>query len=231
MSELKAVKNRTIVSLDIEGKNSHRFTNGMIIRLERNYNNLNKRETQPINAFVVDSEIIPIGSEVLIHHNSFHPVNQIFNYVPLGGNETSSSVKYFSILDEECFLYREKKGSTWNPCNGFATALRIYKPYNGMLQGIEPKLVPNVLWITSGKLKNNACHTVTHADYELVFQGINGQEERVIRVRYYNEDEPHEREDEIIAIDHSLTKKIKSGECLIGLTPSKAEKLNQVYAN
>jgi len=221
-SDLMPVKGRVIVKLDMEGKNTHTFNSGLKIRLERQYNNLNRRETEPVNAIVVNGEGLPQGSEILIHHNSCHPVNQIFNYLSLSGEEKEATIKYFSVLEEECFLYREQNSSTWKPCKNWATALRVYKPYNGTLKGIEPTLVKNVLWITSGEYKNNVCQVVYASDYTIIFQDIDGKENKIIRLRHF-EDEYNDRE-EIISVMHELTKKVKKGKLLIGIEPSKAVK-------
>jgi len=235
-SDLMPVKGRVIVKLDMEGKNTHTFNSGLKIRLERQYNNLNRRETEPVNAIVVNGEGLENGDEILIHHNSCHPVNQIFNYLALSSDEKESTIKYFSILEEECFLYRKKDSSTWNVCKGWATALRIYNPYKGTLTGIEPTQVKNILWITSGAFKNMACHVVKHCEYEIIYQGIDGKEERVIRIRNFTDKitglkfksfisvkQENERE-EIIGIDNEITDKVKNGKLLIGVEPNKAVK-------
>ena len=68
MNKLKHVEGRIIVSVDHESKNSHKFADGTVIRLERDYNNLNRRQTQPTNAIVISGKDISKGSEILIHH-------------------------------------------------------------------------------------------------------------------------------------------------------------------
>ena len=216
------VKGRVVVKLDMEGKNNHTFEHGLKIRLERQYNNLNRRETEPVNAIVVNGEGLPQGAEILIHHNSCHPVNQIFNYLSLSGEEKEATIKYFSVPEEECFLYRKQNSNEWHPCKGWATALRVYKPYNGTLTGIEPTQVKNVLWITSGEYKNNVCQVVYASDYTIVFQDVDGRENKIIRLRHF-ENQYNDRE-EIIALMNELTKKVKKGELLIGLEPNKAVK-------
>jgi len=34
----------------------------------------------PVNGIVIDSEYMPQGANVIVHHNSVHDVNRIFNY-------------------------------------------------------------------------------------------------------------------------------------------------------
>lgn len=214
MANLKHKKGKVLIMVDIESKNSHRFADGTEIRLERGVDNFNQREVMPVNAIVVSSSIMPSGAEVLVHHNSAHRVNEIFDH----DNEVGefSTIKYYSIPEQDCYLWRENKGGNWVPCKGFATALRIFKPHNGIILGVESKLVENVLWVTSGEFKHKVAHVLKASDYELVFQGDNGQEQRIVRFRHF-ENEENERE-EVLAIDDFLTQQVLKGELLIGLT-------------
>jgi hypothetical protein len=221
---IQAPKGKVVVSVDLEGKNSWRFSNGQTIRLERNYNNLNMREVSPVNATCLAAEGIPSGAEILIHHNSTHAVNQIFNYAPLSGETTSSSVKYYAIPEEECFLWRTEDMPHFSPCKGYATALRIFEPYKGMISGIEPTKMKNFLYVTSGPLEGHVVKTLNACDYEIVFQDRDGREGRVIRFRHYN-GEPHEKE-EVVAVLPTLGEMVKKGELWVGLRPQDARPLN-----
>lgn len=218
---IKNAPNRVIVSVDMEKKNQHTFADGTTIRLERQYNNLNRRETEPVNAIVISSDSIPAGSEIIIHHNATHPTYQIFNYGVLSGEQTASPLKYFSVLEEHCFLYREQGSDQWLPCNNFVTGLRVFKPYEGSLVGIEPASVKNKLYVTSGYLKGKVVSTLIAADYEMVFQGLDGREQRIIRCRHYK-DEINARE-EIVGIDNYSTNLLNLGKLLVGLTPTDAK--------
>lgn len=220
---LKAPQDRVVISIDLEGKNSHTFSDGTKIRLERQYNNLNRRETEPVNAIVVDAENIPIGAEVLVHHNATHDVNRIFNHSSLSGTETASDIKYFSISVNECFLWR-MGSDKWHPMPGYATALRVFQPHTGLIQGIPPTKINNTLYILDGEYKGLVCLTLKASDYEIIYQENTGREGRVIRCRV-EPNELEQRESEIIAIDHDMTDKVNNGELLIGLNPSNAYKL------
>jgi len=220
--KLKAPSNKVVIKVDLESKNSHKFADGTTIRLERQFDNFNMRYVKPTNAIVVSANNIPEGSEILIHHNSTHDTYRIFNYLP-PTTDASSNVKYYSIPEEECFFWREKVGDEWKPMPNFVTALRLFKPYLGTFEGIEPSVLKDRLFITSGELKGNAVMTLKSSDYEIIYQNENGTEDRVIRVRYY--DEWNER-NEIICIDHELTEKINTGEILVGLSVSDAKTLN-----
>lgn len=217
---IKHTHGRVVIKIDIEGKNSHTFSDGTVIRLERNYNNFNKRETEPVNATVISAENIPTDAEILISHNALHEVNKINNY-----KAETVDIKYYSIPETDCFAWRDEKGEL-KPMKNFAFALRVFEPYKGILQGIEPKLIPKVLYITTGELSGNICHTLKAADYTIIFQDTNGREGNVIRCRHF-EDEINERE-EVVAISGSLTKKLKKGELLIGLSPTNCKPIKQL---
>ena len=217
-----AVEGRVVISVDLESKNSHTFSDGTKIRLEREYNNLNQRETKPVNATVIDGEDIESGSQILIHPNVTHDTYKIFDRTRLSGEVESSDVKYFSVPIEKCFAWLD--GETWKPLKTFEFGLRVYKPYDGVIEGIEPTLVSDVLYVTTGELAGSIVQTLKACDYEIIFQGLDGREDRLIRFRHFpNED--HERE-EVIAVRNDLTDLYNEGKLLIGLSPSTAKSIN-----
>ena len=220
--KLKAPSNRVIIKVDLESKNSHTFKDGTKLKLERVYDNFNMRYVKPVNAEVVDAVGIPVGSEILIHHNATHDTYKIFNYQKPTA-EASSDMQYFSIPIEECFMWRSEKGSTWNPLNNFITGLRLFEPYTGFLQGVEPTIVKNKIYVTSGDLAGNVVGTVVSSDYEIIYQNDDGTEGKIIRLRYYPEG--NER-NEVISIEHELTEKVVNGDLLVGYNISDAKKLN-----
>lgn len=226
MSEIKPVHGRVIVSVNLNFKNSHTFQDGTKITLERDNGNLNRREVSPVNGVVISAEHIPTDAEVLISHNSCHGVNELFNYTQLSGEFQAGEVRYFSLPETDCFLYRPKWETEWIPCKGFATALRIFRPYTGFIQGIPPTLIPNKLYITSGEYKGQVACVLKASDYEVVFQESNGRENRKIRLRHFEDEKEGDRE-EITAIDHHLTREINEGNYLIGLSTSDAKQLNE----
>ena len=220
--KLKAPANRVIIKVDLESKNSHTFKDGTKIKLERQYDNFNMRYVKPVNAEVVSANDIPEGAEILIHHNSTHDTYKIFNYLRPTA-EASSDMQYFSIPIEECFMWRKEKGSEWNALNNFITGLRIFEPYTGFLQGIDPTLVKNKIYVTSGDLAGNVVGTVISSDYEIIYQNDDGTEGKIIRLRYYPEGNDR---NEVISVEHELTEKVKNGDLLIGYSISDAKKLN-----
>jgi len=214
--------NRVIIKVDLESKNSHTFKDGTKIKLERQYDNFNMRYVKPVNAEVVNAKDIPEGAEILIHHNATHDTYKIFNYQRPTA-EASSDIQYFSIPIEECFMWRTEKGSTWNALNNFITGLRIFEPYNGFLQGIEPSLIKNKIYVTSGELAGNVVGTVISSDYEIIYQNDDGTEGKIIRLRYYPEGNDR---NEVISVEHEYTERVNKGELLVGYSISDAKKLN-----
>lgn len=218
---MKHTKNRVVIKIDVEEKNSHQFKDGTTIILRRDVENLNKRQTMPVNATVISGEGLNEGDEILIHHNSIHDSNRVFN-----SELDDKKYKVYSIPYSECFLFRNKKGMEWKPLKGFVTALRVFKPYVGKLKEIPPALVKDVLYIKTGELKGKIVHTVKAADYQIVYQGDDGREGNIIRARHF-EDEYNERE-EIIAISDTMTMQLKKSLLLVGLNISDAKTLNDV---
>lgn len=214
---IKAPENRLIISVSMDAKNWHTFSDGTKIRLEREFDNFDRKYVAPVNATVVASDYIPTGSEIIIHHNCTHDTNRLFNYKTLSGEEIASNVRYFSILEGQAYLYRIEGTDEWLPCRNFATGLRIFKPYTGTIQGVESTLIKDKLYITSGELKGKVVLTLKASDYEMVFQGVNGREQRVIRCRHFGIDNNHERE-EIIGIDHETTQLVEKGVIYLGLS-------------
>lgn len=222
---LKHIQGRVVVYVDVEAKNWHTFSNGTKIRRERNFNDFNRRVTQPSNAIVVSAENIPIGSEILISHNALHDSNRVFDYTPLSGDASVSDVKFYSIPMHECFAWRDGEGEL-QPIENFAFGLRVYEPYGGLMQGVPPSKIKDVLYITTGDLKGLVVHTLIASDYEIVYQGQAGREENLIRIRN-SEDESFDRE-EVICINHELTERVNNEELLIGISETDAKSLNEI---
>ena len=206
--KLTAPKDKIIVEVDLESKNSHTFQDGTKIRLERGYDNFNGRYTNPVNGVLVDGMGLKPGTPVVMHHNTVHDTHKVFavRNKPLCGT--------YSVPIEECYLYFEDK---WKPFPHFSLALRLFEPYNGPIQGIQPTLIKNKLYITHGDYAGSVMAVLKSSDYEVIFQDLDGKENRVIRVRNSGE------RDEMIAIDHDATKKVMEYKLLVGLTPNDAK--------
>lgn len=222
---MKFIKDRVIIKVDVEQKNNHTFSNGITIRLERDYNNLDQKYTQQVLGEVLSSETVPVGSLILFHHNSIHDVNTVFDSDLLTKEEKVAGFKVISLDESECFLWKQiGECFTWKPIKNFCTALRVFEPYKGALVCIEPKIIKNVLYLTSGEYKGNVVHTVKASDYQITFRNEKGIDERIIRCRHF-EDRLDERE-EIIMIDGYLTDKVNNGKLLVGIEKSDCKTLN-----
>lgn len=221
---MKNTEGRVVIKVDVESKNSHRFEDGTVIRLERQFDQFNRRISEPVNAEVISAEKIPKGSEILISHNALHESNRVYDYNKISGAAEASNIRIFSLPEQDCYAWRDESG-VLKPLTNFAFGLRLYQPYNGVLSGIENKVIPDVLFVLTGELKNKVVHTLKASDYQIIFQGVNGKEDTVIRFRHF-ENEVHERE-EVLAINWELTQKVLNGELLVGYEASKAKNIKE----
>lgn len=222
---MKHTEGRIIVKADKDGKNWHKFSDGKLIRLEREYDNLDRKHTAQILGEIVSAEYAPAGALVLFHHNAIHPVNQILNHSQLSGEEIASGVEIFSFREDECYLWKMPGDTKWNPMRGFATALRVFTPYDGQFEGVLPEKIKDVLYITSGEFKGKVCHCLKASDMPLIFNNEDGVEETIIRVRHFEGKDLNERE-ELTAVNAELTKKVKKGILHVGITPKDCKQLN-----
>lgn len=222
---LKHTEERIIVSINMEYKNSVTFEDGTKIRLERKYDCFDQKYKQPVNATVISAENIPAGSEIIIHHNCTDEVNRILNYNPLSGIDIASDIKYFSISENDAFAWRNE--DQWMPLPGFDFAYRVFKPYMGILQGIESTLIKDVLYVYTGEYAGKVCCTLKSCDYQLIFQDVTGREKNIIRFRSA-ENPKNKRECEVIAIHDEYTKQVLDGRLHVGLTKSDAKPLNEL---
>jgi hypothetical protein len=216
---LKRVHGRVIVKINTEGKNYHTFDDGNTIRIERRFNNLNRRETESCNAIVIDAENIPIGAEVLVYYNSILDTNKIFDY-----KNKSPYIGYYSIKEEDCYMYRE--GDKWIPIAPYETALRVFEPYKGELEAVKPKKLADTLYVTSGELKGNVVKTLRGCDFEIIFMDTNGKEGSIIIFRPNGLPEKN-LEEEAIAILDEQTRNVNRGTLLIGLSDKNCKTLKE----
>jgi hypothetical protein len=213
---LTHVGGKVVVKVDIDGKDSWVFESGERIEYRRRFNNFNKRQTEPVNAIVISGEGMQKGAEILIDHKAIHDSARIFDY-----KDDNSTVQYYSIQNEMCFAWHD--GNEWQPLRGFDFAFRVFKPYEGIVTGIEPTIMKDTLFVTSGELKNKAVKTLVACDYEIIFQGRNGREQSLIRFRPMG-DEKTKREPEAIAILETETKLVMKGKLLVGYSIKDAKK-------
>jgi hypothetical protein len=221
---LKNIEGRTIVKCDPAQKNQHKFADGTVLKLERNTDNFDRKYTQQVLGECISSDVIPTGAIVLFHHNSNDIQNEIKSIGNLSGEEIASGIKYLSLSNEAVFFWKMTTDNEWNVLDGYCTALRVFKPYKGVLDGITPTKIENVLYITSGELKGKVCHTVKAADYSITFVNENGKDETIIRARHFPE---YNSRQEIIAIAHDFTSDVLNEKLLIGLSENNCKTLNE----
>lgn len=214
---LKAAPQRILLKVDTDFKNNYSLTKDVTIRLERNVENLNHRETMPVQGICMeDRPDVPREAMVIVNHNSFHPSNQIFNHSELSGEEIASGIGLFAVPESECYLWKTKDMEDWQPMKGFAIAERVFEPYKGILHGMPHTKIKDTLYVKTGYYKGKIVRTLKATDYEMVFRGDDGKEQRLIRFRTFYP-EPNERE-EVLFIDEALTTRLKNGEIFVGLT-------------
>jgi hypothetical protein len=218
---LRHIEGRVVVKIDMDGKDSWTFEDGNKIEYKRRFNNLNQRETQPVNAIVISGEGIKKEAEILIHPNAVHDSNRVFDYKD--GNE---NIQYFSIHEGMCFAWYDEDKKEWKPLGEFDFALRVFEKYDGIIAGIPPKKISDVLYVTTGELKGSVVKTLKACDYEIVFQDRTGREGNLIRFRPNG---AKDREEEAIAILEDETNKVLSGEYLIGLSTTNCKKIQEIF--
>lgn len=226
---LNHVHDRVVVKVDMDSKNSYQFSNGVQIRLERKFNEFNRRITEPINCIIISGEGLLKGGEMLVDHNAFHESNRINDYKNSFENDESDKVRYFSVPIYECYAWRKPSGE-WMPMPTFEFGLRVFKPYGGLIQGMPPTQLKDTLYVTTGELKGNVVKTVVAADYCIIFQGDNGREDYLIRFRP-DGDDSQKMEPEAIAILHDETDKVISGEYLVGYSETDCKPISEFVQN
>lgn len=217
---LKYVDGRVIVKVNTEGKNSHRFQDGTIIRRERQFNNLNFRETSPVNAIVISDKDVPKGVEILVDYHAIHDSNKIFNY-----KNKSNRIKYYSIKKEDCYLWKDENNE-WQPLPPYELGLRVFRKYDGIISWTKPEKIDDMLFVTTGEFKGQIIQTLVACDYECVFQDTNGREGN--RIRFLpNGNEAVNKEPEAVCIRHDLLKELEEGKLLIGYTINDCKTLKE----
>jgi hypothetical protein len=216
--DIKHVKGRIIIKVDVEQKNFYTFSNGQTIRVERKYDNLDRSYTQQTLGVVIDAEHIPKDALVLFHFNNVHESNMITNHAKLSGEEITAGVKIYSVPESLVFLWKMYGDENWQPTHGFAIVENVFQPYEGRLIGLTPKKLTNTLYVKTGELKGKIVRTLNFCDYNIHFRNENGIDEHIIRCRDINSDR-----EEIIAIDEYLTEKLYEGKLWVGTHPNNAK--------
>lgn len=222
---IKHVPNRIIVKVDLKQKNGVTFEDGTEIELVRDVDNFDRKYTQQVLGEVIDAENIPLGALLLFHHNALHETYEVFNHSVLSGKESISNIKIFSIMERDCFFWKMPKEEKWNPTKNYATALRVFEPYTGTIEGIKPTLIKDILYVTSGEFTGNVVQTIKASDYQITFRNEKGIDENIIRFRPTGIKED-QREPEAICVLDDVTDQVINGTLFIGLTDKDCKELN-----
>jgi hypothetical protein len=224
---LKHVDGRVIVQADKEQKNNFTFSNGFVIRIERDYNNLDRSYTQQTFGVVISSEDIPTDALILFHFNALNETNKINNHSGLSGKQIATGIEVYSIPVNQCYLWKMAGEEKWNPCGDYEIAERVFIPYKGILHGIEPKKLKDTLFVKTGQYKGLVVKTDISCDAVIHFRNEKGVDESLIRFRP-NGSKEEKREPEALAILNDITDKVKSGEYLVGIEIKDAKPINEL---
>ena len=130
-------------------------------------------------------------------------------------------------MERDVFFWKMNADQEWHPSEGYATALRVFKPYEGFIEGIPPTKINDTLFVTSGKYQGKIVRTLKACDYQLTFRDpLTGRDVSMIRFR---PDGDKEREPEAIAIMNELTKQLNKGNLLVGLTANDCKTIFDYY--
>jgi hypothetical protein len=212
---------RVLIAVDLKYKDRVLLgESGVVLERPRDYDNLNHRETKISQGWVVNSDYLPIGSEVLVSHNSFHDTNRLFG-LDIEIELLNIGVYAVPKMETYCYKYGSKK---WNACEGFLLGMKLFEPYNGIIEGIEPKEIKRTLFVTSDcKLKHKVVDTVNAAVLPIVFNDEDFNEIIINRIRHFPNESDNVRE-EVLCINQEKTKKVLKGELLIGNNKSDCKK-------
>lgn len=202
---LKAPSRNVLIKIQLDNKEIYIFDNGNQLVISKGFD-FNRRKDSPSFAKVVDGDNIPKGAVCLIHHNASHDSFKVFG---VKDDEGKTINNLFSVAEDMVYMYKEE-GKDWMPYKDFLITYRIFKPYLGILTGIEPEQVKQRLYIRKGNIPNyevdgKVLFVTPFSDYECIFHE-NGKETSVIRTRSR----------EVLGIDLDLTRRVLKGEYLIG---------------
>ena len=217
---MRALKGNIIIKMDVTQKEKYRLTDDVTIQIVKGFD-FNLRQDRASYGYAVNGGNVPSGAGVLCHHLSIEPSYAIENETILTEQEKKEGFKVFSIPVDMCFAYMED--GEWIPCKDFLITERVYLPYKGKMQGIDHQLVKNRMFVIKGMdewgevdLSGKCVVSLDNCDYQIVFHMEDHKEYNLIR----------SRSREIIAIDEKLTKEVKRGRYLTGLSPTQCKALN-----
>ena len=221
---MKAIKGKVLIKIDTLQKTKYAFQTGEQIVIERGYN-FNLREDRASMAYVIDSDQLPEGAPILVHHLSVEETYAVpYIHLFLTEEEIAEGYKIFSIPYDMVSAYFED--GVWKPCKDFLITQRIYEPYQGEIVGIPHQRIKRRLYVIRGEdnwdgqtrdLSGKVIVVLDNSDVEIIFHNEQHREERVMRTRHR----------EILGIDEGMTKKVQKNLYLVGLSEDNCEPLNK----
>lgn len=219
---MRAIRGKVLVKIDTKQKEKLAFNGGTLI-IERGYN-FNRREDYPSMGGVIDGEGLPAGAEILLHHNVSEAAYNVEGETLLTDEERAEGYRVFSVPADMCFCYKVE-GGEWTPCKHFLLTKRIFKPYEGLMTGIEPAQVKNRMYVTKGidtwddevtDISGRVMVVTENSDYQIIWHDKEHKEQTIIRTRHR----------ELLAFDEGMQNDIEKGKYLVGVTLKDAKKIN-----
>ena len=221
---LKALRGKMIIKMDVRQKEKLLFCGRDILQIQKGFD-FNLRQDNPSMAIVIDGEGLNAGDFILVHHLSNQPSYAIEDNTFLTTEEIADGYKIFSVPIDNGFCY-SKDGENWTPCKNFLITSRLFKPYKGKMQGIPHEKIERRLFVVRGydyeggeqvDISGNVMITTDFSDYEIIWHDTKHKETRLVRTRNR----------EVLAIDHKMTKDLKEGKILMGLSEESCKVFNE----
>lgn len=227
----KPIRGNIIIKIDTRQKEKYNLTDDVTITIFKGYD-FNLRQDRSSMGYIISSEKIPAESEVLVNYLALEPTYEVpYLELFLTEEEIIEGYKVFSIPQDMAFCY--KKDNEWNPCEGYLIVKRVFKKYEGVLEGMPNEQIKDRIYIEKGMLydeditskpdksdlidlSGKVCICLPDCEYEIIWHNKNNREERIIRSRHR----------EILAVDEGMTSKLKKGLLYLGLNAIDCKPLN-----
>lgn len=222
---MKAIKNFVLIKIDVTQKEKYALTKDVTIQIIKGFS-FNLRVERSSMGYVIDGEGLPHGSKLLINYLGLEPTYHVPNYNYLTEEEVKEGYKVINIPKDMAFAYNS--GTGWIPCEDYLITLRIFKPYKGLMTGIEPQIVKNRMFVVAGydnydgektDLSGLVAVTTPNCDYHITYHDTDNKQYDLMR----------SMNREIEAIDYDMTEKLNNGELLIGYSPNDCKTLKNEF--
>jgi hypothetical protein len=222
---MKSIKGCVIFKVDTKQKWKYNLTDDIQLHIEKNFN-FNLREDRCSRGYCINGDKIPFNAEILFHHLGSEPNYEVpYQHEFLTELEIHTGFKIFTVPEDMVFAYRTTEEGEWIPYKQFLITKRIFKAVNSSLSLAKFERVKNKLYVVSGKdewdgeetdLAGKVMMVTENSDYEIIFHDTKNKPQSVIRTRWR----------ELLAIDESMTKDVKSAKYFVGLGENDCQPLN-----